>query len=191
MRAGRDERGEDAVIELPSGVLCAVQIVTVPTDPEFNAEIASGSSHRMVSLAEVVQWIRSAIEKKYATYAAADRASMILALDARRILVDEAIIGESIRQSPPLESYGFAEIWLVGPTVPRARRLISAGGGNFGVTAAPGEEWAYKTRPSRLRFRPHPVSRPLSRVLLLAHLESLMVAICRGFASVRLLVAID
>jgi hypothetical protein len=124
MLTGRDERGEDAMIELQSGARRAVQIVTVPDDPEFNAEIASGSSRRTVTLTDVVRWIRSAVEQKHGMYPPAVRVGMILALDARRIPHDDAIVAELMRQEPLLVSYGFAEIWLVGPTVPRTRRLI-------------------------------------------------------------------
>jgi hypothetical protein len=101
-----------------------VQFVAVPDESDFHAKIASGQSSQTVSRADAVQWIRSAIERKHERYPDDVRAGMILALDARRAPHDDAVVAGLTAHAPPLDSYGFAEIWLVGPTVPRTRRLV-------------------------------------------------------------------
>ena len=120
-----DERGEDARLRFPDGTERVVQIVTTPPDPEYGAAIARGSSEREIPASEAASWIRSSIEFKRNQIPEAGRRAMILALDARHagLLSESAVLAELAANGPPTTSYGFAEIWLVGPIPSRSCRL--------------------------------------------------------------------
>jgi hypothetical protein len=120
-----DERGEDARLQFQEGKEQVVQIVTAPPDAEYGAEIARGASKRAISVSEAATWVRSSIKHKANRIPADDRRRTILALDARHagLLCDDDVLDEFEASGPPAASYGFDQIWLVGPIPARCRRL--------------------------------------------------------------------
>ncbi len=121
-----DDRGEDARLRSRDGKKeYVVQIVTMPPDSEYAKEIASGHSLRTWSFDEIAQGIRAAIEHKLPRIPPGTRGTLLLALDARRIgfVAGPEVQAALARTSPPIESYGFGQVWLVGHTAAHSVRL--------------------------------------------------------------------
>ena len=118
--SAEDHRGDDAFIRFRDGSERYVQIVVVPVDRKFGAAAARGPLEMQLSDQLAALWIRSAIEHKLSILRP-DRNRLLLKLDARHagILSDRAAADELDRTGDPLSSYGFGEIWLIGPTVNR------------------------------------------------------------------------
>lgn len=123
IEAGEDHRGEDGRLTV-GGLSYAVQIVTVPVGRDLGKEIASGNFNIWLTDESAVSWISDAIEHKL-TIAVPDRPRIVLALDARHvgILSDQSIVEKVRVQKPEIVSYGFAQIWLVGPITSRCVQI--------------------------------------------------------------------
>ena len=117
---GDDAEGQDGFLVL-DGVRSVLQIVTVPVDSNFGARASSGPASWWISLDEGAKWIHDAIEKKARKYAEPRfRATMILVLDACHVgkLADELFLARLRANHPPVSSFGFRRVWLVGPVGP-------------------------------------------------------------------------
>jgi hypothetical protein len=120
-----DARGEDARVKVVS-VPYVVQFVTVPSDPVFWREAATGSSQTGVSTDGGIGWIRDAIVAKSQKTPPAERQHTLLALDARHagILAAKEVSTKYVAQyADPRVEFGFASTWLVGPTTSASTQL--------------------------------------------------------------------
>lgn len=122
MRGADDKRGEDGLLVI-AGARRTVQVTAVPGSPTYWREAAQGSASTSVDAARAIEWMRGAIESKAHID---DRASTILALDARHagILADPGL-ADRYRDmyTSPVTEFGFAQVWVVGPTASHCTRL--------------------------------------------------------------------
>jgi hypothetical protein len=122
---GEDHRGEDRKLTI-DGVNFVVQIVTVPGSSTFWRQARTGTATAGADDDASVDWLRQAIEAKARKTPPAQRRGMILALDAQHagVLADDHIIGGYLKRfGPPKVKFGFAAVWVVGPTVERCVRV--------------------------------------------------------------------
>lgn len=125
-RNSRDERGIDAIVQCDASTL-SIQVVRADPDPEVWKTLGqTGETSRRMSPAEAAHVMQRAIEKKAGRIAFAQRAELLLALDATETP------GQTLAQSVDAfrsdhatwaSSLGFASIWLVGPNVTLTQRL--------------------------------------------------------------------
>ena len=123
--AGQDDRGEDAILRAKDRTL-VLQAVTVPGIPEFWGEASKGIASRQVNFLAVVQCLRDAIKAKARKYSDSQRAKILLAIDARHagMFATKPIVEEYLgRHASPAAEYGFASVWVVGPTAEHCARL--------------------------------------------------------------------
>jgi hypothetical protein len=126
--AARDARGEDAILTA-GNERYVVQFVTAPGAEKFWQDASAGSALTQVQIQGAVEWIRAALDKKVYGTRPAQWADTILALDARHsgVLATPPILESYLsRYSSPAVEFGFASVYVVGPTVPYCARL---GGG--------------------------------------------------------------
>jgi hypothetical protein len=127
LRPAVDAQGEDAVLQIDGEPGLAVQIVTpAPGNPAFWGKVARGKAAAIGEIAEAIDWIHSAIRDKAARYPKEDRQRMLLALDLVHlgVLCDARFGAEYLRHhGDPAALFGFASVWLVGPTEDRLLRL--------------------------------------------------------------------
>lgn len=121
---GRNDWGEDATLKMLGAGEYIVQIVSVPADPQFGKEIASGKVDRTFTVREAARMIREAINHK-STVPPSSRGSVILALDARHLglLSGHDVLAALADTGSPIATYGFAQVWLVGSTITQSARL--------------------------------------------------------------------
>ena len=116
--AGQDNRGEDAIFNA-NGHTLVVQAVTAPAESEFWFEASAGLASRQVDSPDVVQLLRRAILDKVRKYPLSQRANILLAIDARHagVLASKPVVdGYLGRYGSPGVEFGFASVWVVGPT---------------------------------------------------------------------------
>lgn len=122
---GRDECGEDGILLFQHERL-TLQVVSVPSIPKLWHDANRDSATICVPLADATRWIRDAVYAKFTKTSPAERATTIVVLDAglAGVLsaheVADAYLG--LHGDPHLE-FGFASVWLVGPTLSTTRRL--------------------------------------------------------------------
>lgn len=112
---GDDAGGKDARFEI-NGEEFSVQVVTMPAEPELWEKLSvTGNVQRDGDLIDAVEMVRAAIEKKRHGWK-----GCVLALDATTVgalpggdLVDAYVL----LHGDPNKEFGFAETWIVGPTV--------------------------------------------------------------------------
>ena len=122
---GSDQRGEDRLLRAAGGHL-NLQIVTVPSAPDFWQAARHASASTEVSLEGAVDWIHESIQKKVAKTAEEDRGTMVLALDAHHAstLAEPAVIEAYLgMHGDPASAYGFAGVWVVGATASQCARI--------------------------------------------------------------------
>lgn len=122
---GEDHRGEDAVLKVGESTY-VVQVTTTPSANAFWRDASASSAMRQVTIQQALEWLREAIDAKAQTIPLAQRGAMMLAIDARHagLLAQEQVAARYITQfDPPALEYGFASVWVVGPTVKYCVRL--------------------------------------------------------------------
>jgi hypothetical protein len=121
-----DSRGEDAVFRVEN-VDYVVQVATTPSVPEFWREASTSSARTEVGRQKGVEWLRQTIENKAAVIPPSQRATTILAVDARHagVLAADPLVAASYcsQFNSPACEYGFASVWIVGPTTKHCVRL--------------------------------------------------------------------
>jgi hypothetical protein len=125
---GLDDRGEDGILRIGTREF-VLQITTAPVAPDFWKQANLSSARTDVPEPHAASWIRDAIIKKAAVLPKAQLGSTILAVDARHagVLALSRLLGEYLRiYGRPEAEFGFASIWIVGPTADQCERL---GGG--------------------------------------------------------------
>lgn len=121
---GRDANGEDGILVFQNGDKLVVQVVSVPVDPTYWRSVSKGSAKARLSLDDAASWLEEAIKKKL-VIATADRSSIVLALDIRHCaqLAHGKVIEAFRNNFRDPASYGFAQIWLVGPMTDRCWKI--------------------------------------------------------------------
>ena len=117
-----DGRGEDGLLRINDRRL-TLQVTSVPSCSTFWRDAAQGSTSTEVANAKAVEWLREAVLNKSSVD---DRQGTILAIDARHagVLADAAVADAYRRRYPsPTTEYGFAQVWVVGPTPSHCTRL--------------------------------------------------------------------
>lgn len=118
----RDGRGEDGLL-IVQGRQLTLQVTSVPSSSTYWREAAQGSANTQVDSSRAADWLREALLLKATVDA---RANTILAIDARHagVLADPAVAGTYRARFPGPESeFGFAQVWVVGPTPGHCTRL--------------------------------------------------------------------
>jgi hypothetical protein len=121
-----DSHGEDDLIRI-DGRRYVLQVVTVLTKKHLDFQQAStGTATTTASLDQIARWIEETIRAKVPT---TNPPNTVLALDANHLgaIVDESLIDAYHRTVGSPASFGFAAIWIVGPTVQRCLRLDEHG----------------------------------------------------------------
>lgn len=124
----RDDRGEDHAL-LVDGERITVQVVTLPANTEFLREASHGSASTSVSHETAAGWVADCVRKKAVQYSAKQKSQMLLAVDAHMVgaLVSENIISAlADKYGDTCARFGFAAIWLIGPSDSRCTRLGSS-----------------------------------------------------------------
>jgi len=117
---GRPNEGRVAELTL--------QITTVPSAPEFWRAAHRSSARTEVSEQHAHEWLRTAIATKAARLPQRQRASTVLAIDARHagVLGTPALIDRYLASfGSPSSEFGLASVWVVGPTPKYCRRVGS------------------------------------------------------------------
>jgi hypothetical protein len=125
---GEDRRGEDARL-IFDGQPLLMQAVTVPIAREFWQTASVASSSTQVSYERAAQWIREAVEKKALSLGPGSRRQTLLALDANHagvLATPEVVSAYRARHRSPCEEFGFAGVWIVGPTASLTTCLTTA-----------------------------------------------------------------
>jgi hypothetical protein len=120
---GVNSDGEDGILVF-GGQRYALQItMALSRDRVDWAAASTGKATALGNVEDVADWIDEAIKSKVAK---TDPGRTILALDANHlgIMADVALTScYQERFGSPSKSFGFAAVWLVGPTVERCLRL--------------------------------------------------------------------
>ena len=122
---GEDNRGEDGILTL-NGLNYVLQLVTAPGGSPFWRQANAGVATSDVDQAGALEWMRSAIDAKARKIPPRERPRTVLALDAQHagMLAADAVIAAYLnRFNSPKAEFGFAAVWVVGPTVPRCLRI--------------------------------------------------------------------
>lgn len=121
--AGMNSDGEDGILVL-DGRRFALQITMALWRKHVDWEAAStGTATASANIESVSEWIDEVINSKVAK---TDPTNTILALDSNHlgIMSDVAVLScYRERFGSPSQHFGFAAVWLVGPTVERCLRL--------------------------------------------------------------------
>lgn len=122
---GEDDRGEDRKLTI-DGVNFVVQIVTVPASSAFWQQARTGTASAVADKDASVDWLRQGIDVKARKTPPVQRPDTILALDAQHagVLADDRVIGGYLKRfDAPKVEFGFAAVWIVGPTIERCARV--------------------------------------------------------------------
>ena len=115
--AAIDAAGEDFTLSC-DGQDLPVQVVTVPSAKQFWRDVSQGSGPTSVTVSGAADWIYDAARAKSDRYSAAQKRSMILAVDAAHaaVIVTPSVVDDYLaRYGDPLATFGFAGLCLVGP----------------------------------------------------------------------------
>lgn len=124
-RSGEDSKGEDGLLST-GGKLYVLQVVTIPQDSSFWREASVGSAAISLDEVQASEVIERSIQLKVKKTPEKERENIILALDANHtgVLATETGVASYIsRCGSPTLRFGFASVWLVGPTTDLCVRL--------------------------------------------------------------------
>jgi hypothetical protein len=123
--AGIDSRGEDVLLRASASTF-VVQMVTTPSVPQFWREASAGSATTDVDLPRAARWLHATVEQKAAAIPPTQRATTVLVIDARHasVLAAKAVVDRYLDEhGDPADEYGFASVWIVGPTLRQSTKL--------------------------------------------------------------------
>jgi hypothetical protein len=115
---GDDVRGEDGVLHV-DGRRLAMQAVTVPVAKGFWQGASTGSATTRVPNERAAHWVHEALEKKASALAPDARRQTLLAIDANHaapLSTSEVVEVYHSVHPPACKEFGFAAVWIVGPT---------------------------------------------------------------------------
>jgi len=118
--SGADDRGEDRLLRVRDQTF-VVQVATTPGVPSLWRDASVSSATTQVALHQAVEWLHDTVEAKARDIPRAQRASTILAIDARHagLLARDTVADlYASRFGSPSQEHGFASVWVIGP-IPR------------------------------------------------------------------------
>ena len=121
---GEDSRGVDRSLVV-DGPRFVFQVTIAPQAGEFWQQASRSSATTQVPPPQAAAWLRQAIVAKAGAPAAQD-APVLLAVDARHagVVAMPPLLQEYLgRYGDPALEYGFASVWVVGPTADYCSRL--------------------------------------------------------------------
>ena len=117
--AGSEPADYEAVDLLQPSLTLEIQVVRAIEDPILWKSLNKiGELERVKPPIDLVPMVHAAVKKKVLKYGPAERARLVLALDANRLpdlTLDDAVNHIRAELKDWLASLGFREIWLVGP----------------------------------------------------------------------------
>jgi hypothetical protein len=116
--AGRDQHGEDGVLIIQNERL-TLQIVTAPSIPKLWHDANLDSATKSMSVEGAAKCIQETICKKFNKTSQDELAKTFLVLDAGLVGIlsaHEVVNAYLALYGDPYLGFGFANIWLVGPT---------------------------------------------------------------------------
>lgn len=125
-----DDHGEDVVLTFADGRRQAVQITMAIADRSTWSALAQAGEHvHRSTVGELAESLYQAIQAKARGVGSRERATLWLALDARLIAVAawQEVVDEYLaRHQRPCEEFGFADVWVVGPTASWCQSLCAS-----------------------------------------------------------------
>jgi hypothetical protein len=118
----KDQDGEDDLICI-DGRTYVLQVVTALTASRIRFDQAStGTAKTLASLDQIARWIEETIRTKALK---TNPPRTVLALDANHLgaIADASLVDAYNRTVGSSADFGFAAIWIVGPTLERCLRL--------------------------------------------------------------------
>jgi len=140
---GDDARGIDRRLVV-NGQTFVLQITIAPQETDFWRDANFSSAARQVSQAHAASWLRNAVMRK-SNVPATQSATVVLAVDARHagVIAVPQLVHEYLAHYPtPVLEFGFASVWVVGPTSDYCCRLGEGrlqGAAPVGAVAALGQ----------------------------------------------------
>lgn len=121
---GEDSRGVDRSL-IVDGERFVFQVTIAPQAREFWQQASHSSATTRVPPTQAADWLREAIIAKGGAPATQD-APVLLAVDARHAgaMAMPPLVKEYLgRYGDPAREYGFASVWVIGPTADYCTRL--------------------------------------------------------------------
>jgi hypothetical protein len=121
---GDDSRGVDRGLVV-DGETLALQVTIAPQANTFWRDASHSSATTQVSPPHAAAWLREAILTK-ADAAVLQDSPVVLAVDARHagvVAMPDLLQEYLARHGPPVREFGFASVWVVGPTADYCARL--------------------------------------------------------------------
>lgn len=118
IRSGKDEDGVDRLLEI-DGRNFILQLTVTPQDPVFWQQAKVSSATKQVSPPLAASWLRDAIVRKRIV-PKLQAIPVILAIDIRHAgpLANEELVEHYLTEyGAPVDEFGFASVWLIGPAV--------------------------------------------------------------------------
>lgn len=121
---GDDANGIDRWLVV-DGERLVLQITVAPQDSDFWRNATHSSTSIQLSTAQVASWLRDAVVSKSKEPTRHD-CPVVLAIDVRHaalVAVSERLAGYLAKYDYPAREFGFASVWVVGPTADYCVRL--------------------------------------------------------------------
>jgi hypothetical protein len=121
----QDQSGEDGMIELDGSSISA-QVVSAPPDSKLWGRVSRGPVNREGSVDDAVMYLWNALEKKR-DYDQSMKRKLWLVIDGSYFgaLNSPAVVEAYLRaHGDPTKEFGFAKVWIVGPTVNTCQPII-------------------------------------------------------------------
>ena len=121
---GDDAKGIDRWLVV-DGERFVLQITVAPQDSEFWRNAKHSSVSMQIGNAQVVSWLRYTVVSKSSAPARHD-GPVVLAIDVRHAAVaavPEQLAGYLAQYLSPAREFGFASVWVIGPTAEYCLRL--------------------------------------------------------------------
>ena len=123
---GDDSGGVDRIL-IVDGETLVLQVTIAPQAGSFWRDASQSSANTHVSQPHAASWLREAVDSKAAAPSLQD-APVLLAVDARHagvVALPDLVHEYLTRYRSPDREFGFASVWVVGPTADYCTRLGS------------------------------------------------------------------
>jgi hypothetical protein len=122
---GADNRGDDRRLRVGERVY-GLQVTVAPSASDFWSTASVSSASTVVGQSHAIEWLRSPITEKAAQIPRVDRATTVLGIDVTHagVVADPTFLREYLKKYEcPSTEFGFASVWVVGPTDYYCNRL--------------------------------------------------------------------
>jgi len=122
---GADDRGEDRRLRVGERVY-GIQVTVAPSASDFWSKASASSASTDVGQSHAIDWLRGPITEKAAQMPPIHHASTVLAIDVTHagVVADPNFLREYLNKyGCPSTEFGFASVWVVGPTQYYCNRL--------------------------------------------------------------------